>query len=79
MSSMCEKLPPCVGAREDLIEGLCKVADAVAANCSATNGQVLDAMCVLLGAFSECSKRNDAIMVKVADAIADVRISVGEE
>ena len=61
--------PNCIVGDPEMIECVCKVADRVAANCSATNGQVIDAILVLLKAFVDAFGRNDALLPRVADEI----------
>ena len=61
----------------DVRECLMRVADKVAANCSATNGQVLDGMVALLSAYLHVCGRNDVVMPQVADAMVSIALENG--
>lgn len=68
-----DNIPNCISGDMEKITALFMLADTVAANCSATNGQIVDAMSVLLGAFVKEGTKNEAIMPKVADRIAQIK------
>lgn len=65
-----ETLPNCISGDREKMEHLFSVANAVAANCSASNSQVLEAMAVLLRAITEEAVPNEGLMAKVVDRIA---------
>ena len=68
MRPFSECFPNCMHDK-DVTEALFLIADRVAANCSATNGQVLEIMGVVLSAIVDTSTRRDALVPKIADAI----------